>query len=64
MVIFGFLLILALAVTFYAGVIGTFVSPAASGSSEPLWVSEISILYLIVPFALAYDGFHRARGAS
>lgn len=61
---FGVLIFLSVAVVFYASVANGIVSSAsgtvtATTSFSPL--VYVGILYFILPFALAYDGYHRAK---
>jgi hypothetical protein len=61
--VFGILIFLSVAVIFYSSVANTIFSPASTtptSSSVGPFV-YIAPLYFILPFALAYDGYHRAK---
>jgi len=63
LIVFGILIFLSVAVIFYSSVANTIFSPASttptSGSVGPF--VDLAPLYFILPFALAYDGYHRAK---
>ncbi len=59
---FGLLILLAVALTFYVGVIGDAISPRDI-PSLPAWEETFGLLGLLTPIAFAYDGYHRAQSA-
>ncbi len=59
-VVFGALIALSLALTFYVGVISQIMS--SPSTSEPVSAATyLAFLYFLLPFAVAYDGYQRAK---
>ena len=63
LIVFGILIFLSVAVIFYASVANTIFSPAPTTATQPSVGPFVYIapLYFILPFALAYDGYQRAK---
>ena len=62
LVTFGILVLLALTLTFYAGVAADLSDTSGvSTTGTPAWLTALSLLILLVPFAFAYDGYNRAQ---
>ncbi len=63
LIVFGILIFLSVAIIFYTSVANTIFSPAST-TATPASVGPlvyIAPLYFLLPFALAYDGYHRAK---
>ena len=64
LIVFGVLIFLSVAIVFYASVANGIVS-SVSGTVTPKTsftpLVYVSVLYFVLPFALAYDGYHRAK---
>ena len=64
LIVFGTLIFLSVAVVFYASLVNGILSTPSTPTTPTASFSPlvyIGILYLILPFALAYDGYNRAR---
>jgi zinc-ribbon domain len=60
-VVFGVIITISLALTFYAGVVVAITSASSSSSTSSLPAADyIGFLSILAPFAFAYDGYHRA----
>lgn len=57
--VFGVLMFVSLAVVFYAGVAAAALSPPSAPRSSS--TEFIGLLSFVFPFAVAYDGYHRAK---
>ncbi len=61
LILFGTLIFLSVAVVFYASIFSAAASAPATPTTPTSPLVYIGLLYFILPFALAYDGYHRAR---
>jgi hypothetical protein len=63
LIVFGTLIFLSVAVVFYSSFVNGILS-AASAPATPTQLNPldyVALLYFLLPFALAYDGYHRAK---
>jgi hypothetical protein len=65
-VLFGVLLFVTVFLGFYVGLIGSALTTPVSSNATPGTVSPTAYLFsllFLLPLALAYDGYHRSKGA-
>jgi hypothetical protein len=61
--IFGVLVALSVALVFYVGFASAILSPSSGGTQTTTAADYVSFLYFLLPFAVAYDGYKRAKSA-
>ncbi len=61
LIVFGLLMFVSLTLTFYVSIINLALSPPASTTTSSSPLDFVGLLEFLFPFAVAYDGYQRAK---